>query len=282
VTPRWLALLVLALVVAGVMGMLGIWQYHVYQSKTASATAARATAEPVPLESLFAIDAGLPEKAVGRRVSVVGTWGPVEDQMFVTDRQHEGRDGYWVVTPLRLDPDSAGSASPGAVLVIRGWVASTTDAAARPPAGRVELTGAVVSSEAQDSSAAAAEGRVLPSLRIPTMVHLVDYQLYDAFVMQATAVPPVTNGPITVPPPAPPTDHAGLRNVAYAVQWWIFALFTVFMWWRMMTDTHRGRTEGDDEGAGSAGAGGAGADPGEAGGDARRVERSRASGTVSA
>jgi hypothetical protein len=42
-----------------------------------------------------------------------------------------------------------------------------------------------------------------------------------------------------VDPPAPPTDHAGLRNVAYAFQWWIFAAFTLWMWGRMVLDAHR-------------------------------------------
>jgi len=251
-TPRWLGLLALALAVAGVMSVLGVWQYDVYRSKTASATAGRAIAPPVPLGSLFAIDAGLPEKAVGRRVSVVGTWGPAADQMFVSDRQLDGRDGFWVVTPLLLDgsledeSSSSVDGSPGAILVIRGWVASTSDPAARPPAGRAEVIGSVMSSEAQDSSAAAVEGRVLPSLRIPTMVDLVDYRLHDAFVMQASSVPASAGGPVVVEPPAPPTDHAGLRNVAYAVQWWIFAAFTLFMWWRMVSDAHRDRSESAD------------------------------------
>ncbi|WP_328989738.1 SURF1 family protein [Kribbella sp. NBC_01245] len=252
-TLRWLSLLAVVLAVAGVMITLGVWQYDVYESKTASATAQRATAPPVPLKTLFAVNEGLPAKAVGRRVSVSGTWGPAADQMFVADRQQDGRDGFWVITPLMLSPDSTESAeSPdtpptnpaadkasGAVLVVRGWVATPTDPAAAPPSGRVDVVGSVIASEAQDSSGAAANSRILPSLRIPTMVHLVDYQLYDAFVVQSSATPPVANGPITIPPPAPPTDHAGLRNVAYAVQWWIFAAFALFMWLRMLIDTHR-------------------------------------------
>ncbi|MFC0625007.1 SURF1 family protein [Kribbella deserti] len=237
-TVRWLSLLAVVLVVAGVMIQLGIWQYDVYESKTASATAQRATAAPVPLDSLFAVDAGLPAKAVGRRVSVRGTWGPAADQMFVSDRRNGDRDGFWVITPLMLSPTPGDKAS-GAVLIVRGWVPTPTDPAAAAPSGQVEVVGSVIASEAQDSSGAAATSRILPSLRIPTMVDLVDYQLYDAFVVQASATPPVAAGPAAVPPPAPPTDHAGLRNVAYAFQWWIFAAFAVFMWLRMLLDTHR-------------------------------------------
>jgi hypothetical protein len=28
--------------------------------------------------------------------------------------------------------------------------------------------------------------------------------------------------------------HGTLRNLAYGIQWWIFAGFAVFMWWRML------------------------------------------------
>ncbi|TCC56124.1 SURF1 family protein [Kribbella pittospori] len=264
-TPRWSGLLLLALAIAAVMSVLGVWQLDVYQSKTDAATAKRAEGEPVALQSLFSIDEGLPSKAVGRRVTVSGTWAPGADQVFIADRRQGDRDGFWVATPLMVD----GS---GAVMVVRGWVASVNDPAATAPTGPVKLTGTVTASEAEDSSADAAKGRVLSSLRIPTIVHLVDYRLYDAFVIQSSvesgAVP--SPAPAVVPPPPPPTDHAGLRNVAYAFQWWIFAAFTLWMWWRMVTDAHRTEAEPNDSADGTDGgsdgepagdgAGGGGAD----------------------
>ncbi|TDD27856.1 SURF1 family protein, partial [Kribbella turkmenica] len=98
--PRWLGLLALALGLAALMSVMGVWQLEVYQSKTAAATAKRAEGAPVALQSLFSIDEGLPAKAVGRRVTVSGTWGPAGDQLFITDRRHGETDGLWVVTPL--------------------------------------------------------------------------------------------------------------------------------------------------------------------------------------
>jgi surfeit locus 1 family protein len=29
----------------------------------------------------------------------------------------------------------------------------------------------------------------------------------------------------------------GLKNLAYAMQWWVFGIFAGFMWWRMCTET---------------------------------------------
>jgi surfeit locus 1 family protein len=235
--PRWLGLLLVALAVAGVMTAMGVWQLDVYQSKTAEATARRAEQPPVAFESLVPLDAGLSGQAVGRRVIVHGQWAPAADQLFVSDRQHDGRDGFWVVTPVLL---GFGAADRPAVLVVRGWVARPDDPAAVAPSGPVTVHGTVLASESGGADDLAA-GRVVPSLRIPGLVGLVDYRLYDAFVLLSEARPAVSPGPELVPPPAPPTDRAGFRNVAYAVQWWIFAAFTLFMWWRMVRDAHRDR-----------------------------------------
>ena len=237
-TPRWSGLLLLALAIAAVMSAMGVWQLDVYRSKTDAATAQRVAAAPVGLQFLFSIDEGLPAKAVGRRVTVDGTWGPAADQVFIADRMQDGRSGFWAVSPVMLS-------SSGAVMVVRGWVPSVSDPAAQAPTGPVRLSGVVVASEAEDSSDDAAKGRVLSSLRIPTIVHLVDYRLYDAFVIQASVdsgtVP--SPAPAVVPPPPPPTDHAGLRNIAYAFQWWVFAAFTLWMWGRMVLDAHRSQFE---------------------------------------
>jgi surfeit locus 1 family protein len=198
-------------------------------------------------------------------VTVDGTWGPAADQLFITDRRQGSQDGLWVISPVMLTSPGAstspapgvstpgpiaspspqgstpaGTSTPGAVMVVRGWVSSVSDPAARAPSGPVRLSGAVTASEAQDSSGDA-NGRVLQSLRIPTIVHMVDYRIYDAFVVQASIDSGTTPqpAPAVVPAPAPPTDHAGLRNVAYAFQWWIFAAFTLWMWTRMVLDARR-------------------------------------------
>ncbi|RZT14749.1 cytochrome oxidase assembly protein ShyY1 [Kribbella sp. VKM Ac-2569] len=246
--PRWSGLLLLALAIASVMTIMGVWQLGVYRSKTADATAQRAAAPPVALQSLFSIDEGLPSKAVGRRVTVDGTWGPAADQVLIADRLQDGRAGLWVVSPLKLSGTDA-------VMIVRGWVASPSDPAVTAPSGPVRLSGSVVASEAEDSSDDAAKGRVLSSLRIPTIVHLVSYRVYDAFVVQSAVDSGVVPSPapaVVVPPP-PPTDHAGLRNVAYAVQWWIFAAFTLWMWGRMVLDAHREPDEEDSSSGDRAG-----------------------------
>jgi cytochrome oxidase assembly protein ShyY1 len=63
--------------------------------------------------------------------------------VWLDNRQLDGRPGFWVVTPLRLEGG-------GVVLVNRGWVArNAADRARRPPvgepAGRVVIEGLAVS-----------------------------------------------------------------------------------------------------------------------------------------
>ena len=44
----------------------------------------------------------------------------------------------------------------------------------------------------------------------------------------------VAPGPQRVPPPTVQPTGLAWRNVAYAVQWWVFAAFAVVLWWKMV------------------------------------------------
>jgi surfeit locus 1 family protein len=62
--------------------------------------------------------------------------------------------------------------------------------------------------------------------------------LYNAFVFLQSEDP--ATGPRLTPVPTPLGD-TGIqwRNTAYAVQWWVFALFALWLWWRMVREEHR-------------------------------------------
>lgn len=40
-------------------------------------------------------------------------------------------------------------------------------------------------------------------------------------------------------PTPTPTPGINWRNASYAAQWWVFALFALWLWWRMVRDAHR-------------------------------------------
>jgi len=44
-----------------------------------------------------------------------------------------------------------------------------------------------------------------------------------------------------VPPTSPGSRSLAWQNLSYAVQWFVFAGFGLFMWWRLVRDDHRGR-----------------------------------------
>ncbi|HZY01629.1 MAG TPA: hypothetical protein VFE92_19400, partial [Dermatophilaceae bacterium] len=50
-----------------------------------------------------------------------------------------------------------------------------------------------------------------------------------------------------VPPPAQVGGGISWRNAAYALQWWVFALFAAYMWWRMVRDDYEDSRRGHDQ-----------------------------------
>jgi cytochrome oxidase assembly protein ShyY1 len=56
--------------------------------------------------------------------------------------------------------------------------------------------------------------------------------------------PAPDDGLAPVSPPASETSwRTGARSLAYALQWWLFAAFAVFMWWRILSDRLRSAPE---------------------------------------
>jgi hypothetical protein len=100
--------------------------------------------------------------------------------------------------------------------------------------------------EPSQSAAAALDGdRVTDGIQIARLVSSFDEDLYAGYVI-ATATDPSAPGaalaPVAVPRPDP-SFWAGIRNLLYAVQWWAFAAFVVFMWWRVINDPAEGGPE---------------------------------------
>ncbi len=218
--------LLLVVVLAGTV-LAGWWQLDAWRDAQRDDAAERAGRDPVPLDDVLGPDDPLANEDDGVPVEVVGTYAPREQQFLVSGRTDEGRDGYWVLSPLRV----AGTSPASALLVVRGWVA---DAGRLPPvpAGEVRETGVLTPGE--EGSGALQAGRVVDAVRIPALVNAVDTDLYGAFLISAPPPPPGMQ-PVQ-PPVADPGWAAGLRNLAYALQWWAFGGFAVFLWWRICAE----------------------------------------------
>lgn len=202
---------------------LGLWQLGAWQAHR-EADKRDVSSEPaVPLTKLIGPDDPFPGEDLGRPVTFAGTWVPGET-LYVAHRELHGRDGYWVVTPVLVGK----SAMP----VVRGWSKTATST---PPSGPVQVTGWLQASEGSGPPDDDAHDNVIVSMRVASLVERISTDIYSGYVVaqemtptpKAAALEPVTAASIPEI-----SSFSGLRNLLYAVQWWIFGAFAVFIWWK--------------------------------------------------
>jgi cytochrome oxidase assembly protein ShyY1 len=233
---RALGLGIVALVLISGMTVLGFWQLSVFDDRQQRDGEKQLEREPVPISEVMGPDDAYPADAVGRPVLVEGRY--VDDEEVYVARLAGHDDAFAVVTPLL---DGTGSA----VLVVRGST-DEPDQAPPAPAGRVEVTGILEPSTPEGD--ALDDRRVTNGLRIAALVAGFGTDLYSGYVVLTESNPAETLPPVEPPIPEP-SLLAGLRNLAYALQWWVFAGFVAFMWWRIVRED-----EPFEEGAGGSGA----------------------------
>ncbi|MDX3749452.1 SURF1 family protein [Streptomyces sp. AK08-02] len=230
-TPRWWGINVFVLLAIPFCVFMGSWQLsrfedRVQDHRTATKEVSAEKEEAArPLAELLPVD----EKTSGDRVTVTGRYAR---QLLVPDRQLDDRNGYYVLTLLRTD---GGRALP----VVRGWLPGTPDPAKAPapPTGEVTVTGALQASESPGSNGVSAVGG-LPAgqtgaISAASLVNLVPYDVYDAWVTLDKG----DSGMKAVPATAPANtglDLKAFQNLGYTGEWFVFAGFVVFMWFRLV------------------------------------------------
>ena len=226
--PAMLAVHGVALIAVVVCLIGAYWQLDVYRAEQDAGRAERSAAPARPLTDVLGPDEGLTNEMVGARVTADGQYAPAGQQILVSGRSDAGRDGYWVVSPLILETGSA-------ILVVRGW----TDREQLPPvpSAPVTVTGSLEPGEQPGADADLGPDRVVDSIRIPSLVGQLPYDLYSAMLIRTEQDPAPADGLVPVDPSAPDAPWTeGLRNLVYALQWMVFAAFAVFMWWRICAD----------------------------------------------
>jgi len=217
--------------------LLGRWQYDAWQLHREDRAAAIADQPPVALDQVLGPDDPYRNDAVGQPVVVAGAWLP-GSTVYVADRPADGeqdaRNGYWQLASVAVCPD-ADCAGASAIPVVLGWTPQVPSATSLPE-GRVELTGWLQPGEGSAVDDDPTDD-VLASLRIPDLLQRSDRDLYAGYVIldepgsARGGLAPVTPDSLPDPPAS-----AGLRNLLYAVQWWVFGGFAVFLWWRWCRD----------------------------------------------
>jgi surfeit locus 1 family protein len=212
-------LVVVAALVAA--GWLGLWQYHGWQDRRAAEARDLTEVAPIPLADAIGPDDPFPGEYVGQPVEVQGTY--VGETFWVTDRQHQGRDGYWVVDPVRVGESL--------LPVVRGWEAAPSGGPA--PDGPAHLIGWLQPPESTGVRDDDPTDNLLPQLRVADLAQYFEEDLYGAYV--------VVRDPEDLEPAEPQQlPDAGrftaFRNLLYAVEWWFFGAFAAFVWWRWVRE----------------------------------------------
>ncbi|MFE9677426.1 SURF1 family protein [Streptomyces sp. NPDC006259] len=230
-TPRWWGINVFVLLAIPFCVFMGSWQLSRFEARVDDQRTAEARADsartqaPRPLAGMLPVD----KATSGKRVTASGRYGT---QLLVPDRELDGRPGFYVLTLLRTD---GGRTLP----VVRGWLPGAADAAKAPapPAGEVSVTGALQASETPGDNGVSARGGLPPgqtgAISTASLVNLVDDDLYDAWITLDTADP----GMRAVPASAPSgtgLDLKAFQNLGYTGEWFVFAGFVVFMWFRLL------------------------------------------------
>ncbi|MGJ9413938.1 SURF1 family protein [Aeromicrobium sp. CF4.19] len=223
--PGMLGLHVLLVVAVSACVAGGLWQLGSYERQQSQERVERAALAPVPLAEAWGPDEPFTTDQDQRRVQVTGTFAPTAEQVWIAGRTQEGGDGFWLVAPLVVQGGQ------DALLVVRGFSAQVADPPAVPE-GTLDVEGVLLPSEGEGTPLDA--DRVASTLRVPSLLNDLARPLYPGYAIATTDT---GAGLALAEEPEPDVSWTvGLNNLAYALQWWAFALFAVFMWWRMCTD----------------------------------------------
>lgn len=253
--PRYLALLVVFLAVAALCARLGVWQLdRAFERAELSRVQEQAEAEaeqPPFLGEVLTPQTTFPGNLVGQRAVVTGEFVP-ETTRVVSGRTIGQGEGVLLVDALRVTDDGSAGASwahlsqPPFLAVVRGWLPKDavgddgwlTDQWADvvvPPAGEVTVEGWLQASESTLPSDSA--GVVVSSLSTAALANAWDAPGYGGYLVVIDSDPEQSDALTLLPRPTiEGGDGVNVQNFFYALQWWVFGLFAVALWSRLVVD----------------------------------------------
>ena len=236
-----LAWLLAALAGVGIAVRLGLWQLdRAAQKESVQAlTQARSTAPPLDAAGFARACCADPAALHHRRVRVRGQW-LAAGAVWLENRQMNGRPGFILVVPLRLDGRS------DAVLVQRGFAARDNDDRTRvpkvaSPPGIVEVDGLIAPPPARlYEFEVAASGAIRQNLDLPAFAAQIDVALLPVSILQ---LGPAVGGAVADrllrdwPRPAAEVQ----KHHGYAFQWFALgALMTgLYVWFQLVSPRRR-------------------------------------------
>jgi cytochrome oxidase assembly protein ShyY1 len=225
--PRYAALSVLMLLVALICVGAGTWQIYRFTGKVHANDELRANfhAAPVPLATVLRLAGAQNEPGADsvrfKTVIATGSYDAAH-QTLLRERTVHGRQGYYLITPLRT--------SGGVLLVARGFVAgvganSSPPAMPAPPSGTVTVHGRVLPADPRNDEAAALPGGQVRSVNPGDQAARLGVGVYDGYADLLSGQPGV-DGLTVIPRPSLSNPAGGAvepQHFAYIIQWYLFA-----------------------------------------------------------
>jgi len=223
---RLVAPTLLAIVLVAIAAALGWWQLQAWQERRGAEARDLTQLDPVPLVDVMGPDDPFPGNDVGRPVTIEGEWLPL-GVFYVSGRELEGSDGLWAVVPLAV-----GEPSDPAIPVVLGWTDSTDDLVV--PTGRGAVTGWLQPPDGNGAIDDDPDDDVVPQLRTADAIQRVDNDLYSAYAVATEPTAGLARASLDALPQV--GRFTALRNLLYALEWWVFGVFAAFIWWRWVHD----------------------------------------------
>lgn len=234
--PKWIAVLLLVLVIAGIFAWLGRWQLE--RAVDDSRVVGPDTESAVPLAEISTPQEPVNSTMAWQRVSVELSY-VAGDTVVLSDRYNSSPTPGYTVVAHAVTIDGASLA------VALGWTADAAVATAASAAlddgmmidALLPVTGRFLPTEAPQQSDF--EAGVRSALAVGELINLWSAPpagVYGGY-LALDEVPAWAEGlePIDAPMPAREVE-VNLLNVFYGIEWVIFSGVAVFLWWRLVRD----------------------------------------------
>lgn len=277
ITRGQMAFALLAVLAAILCVRLGFWQLdrHHERQRAAEARAARLSEPPVSLASVLSDSSRLsdspssaPDALAWRRVILSGSWD-YGGEVLIRSRGMDGRPGVHVVTPLQVAVNGL-EPGPATVLVLRGWLPApdaiepATISTADPGIGAAEARTGVIRPSRDGAGlpvVIAGEGadrrRTFAAIDLEAIRSagsgaetagaagagphgVLETRFFVQLLPADDGAAPAGRPPGTpVPVPLPPAGSG--PHLAYAIQWFSFALIALIGTGAFLLQQRRGR-----------------------------------------
>ena len=222
---RWLALVVLVLLLGALFIRLGEWQLHRLEWRRGNNAAILAYEKqlPKPYDQVWTPGRTIAEHDQWQKVTVTGTYDATHQLQAMLRSTNDGtkKAGSEVLTPMRTTKGEW-------VLIDRGFLVRPQGTSEKPvlpdpPSGAVEVTGYVRRNEIGKPAATDPVDGAVRLVNSPAISATLPYKLVDGYVGVVSSKPAQTGDllPMTTP------QLTEGPHLSYAIQWFLFTAIAV-------------------------------------------------------